>query len=84
MQATVSERVRAFGERHQMVDMLRNQRETGGSLSLYPGAVRALLQEIDLLQVVAHAAEHVAAFPCGEAAGEPLTHLRNSLQRWKE
>lgn len=84
MQLLISEQARAFGDRHQVIDCLRSQRELGGSFATDTDGVRALLQEIDLLQVVAHAAEHVAAFPCGEAAGEPLAHLRNSLRRWKE
>jgi len=84
MQRMTTERIRAFGERHRMIDLLRTQRETGGSLAFYPGAVRALLQEVDLLQVVAQAAEHVAAFPAGESGGETLVQLRNVLRRWKE
>jgi hypothetical protein len=76
--------LRTFGERHRAIDILRNQRESGGSLSVYPAAVRALLQEVDLLQVVAQAAEHVAAFPRNDGAGEALTNLQNSLRRWKE
>ena len=50
----------------------------------FPAAVRALLQEMDLLQVVAQTAEHVARFGPGESAAEPLANLRNSLRRWKE
>jgi hypothetical protein len=84
MQLLMIERAREFGERHQVIDWLRAQRESGDSFAVDPDAVHALLQEIDLLQVVAQAAEHVAAFPCGESAGEPLKHLRNSLLRWKE
>ena len=84
MQLMMSERVQVFGERHQAIDLLRYQRESGGSLSIYPAAVRALLQEIDLLQVVAQTAEHVARFGPGESAAEPLANLRNSLRRWKE
>ena len=84
MQLLMSERVRVFGDRHRAIDLLRNQRESGESLAVYAGAVRALLQEVDLLQIVAQAAEHVAALPVSETAGEPLTNLRNSLRRWKE
>jgi hypothetical protein len=84
MQLMMSERVQVFGERHHAIDLLRNQRESGGSLSIYPAAVRALLQELDLLQVVAQAADHVAEFPPGQSADEPLTVLRNALRRWKE
>ncbi len=46
--------------------------------------MHALLHEIDLLQVVAQVAEHLAGFGTGQGAGEPLAHLRNSLRRWKE
>ncbi len=84
MQLIMSERVQVFGERHRAIDLLRNQRESGGSLSIYPAAVRALLQELDLLQVVAQAADHVAGFPAGQSAGEPVAVLQNALQRWKE
>ena len=83
MQRLTSERVRTFGERHHAIDLLRNQRESGESLALYPGAVRALLQELDLLQVVAQAAENIAGYPAG-ATEEVLANLRNSLRRWKE
>ena len=84
MQHLMSERVRVFRERHAALDLLRGQRESGGSLAVYPSAVRALLQEVDLLQMVAQAAEHVAEFPAGESGGEPTALLRNSLRRWKE
>ena len=84
MQLLVNERVRVFGERHRVIDSLRSQRESGGALAVEPEALHALLQEIDLLQVVAHTAEHVAGFPPGARGGEPLAHLRNALRRWKE
>ena len=84
MQLMRSERVQVFGERHQAIDLLRNQREPGGSLSICPAAVRALLQEIELLQVVAQAAEHVAGFGPGESGRELRALLRNALRRWKE
>jgi len=84
MQAVIHDRVRVFSERHRAIDLLRTVRETGESLAYYPAAVRALLQELDLLQVVAQAAEYVAAFPTGESADEPLAQLRSALQRWKE
>ena len=84
MQLQTSERIRGFGDRHHSIDLLRAQRESGGSLAIYPAAVRALLLEVDLLQLVAQAAEQLAAFPAGQSASEPLTHLQNSLRRWKE
>jgi hypothetical protein len=56
----------------------------GAPLAAETETVQALLLEIDLLQVMAHAADHVAGFPPGGSAGEALTHLRNSLRRWKE
>jgi hypothetical protein len=84
MQFVITERAREFNQRHQVIDMLRGQRESGDTFVLDPEVITLLLQEVDLLQVVAQAAEHVAAFPCGEAATEPLIHLRNSLRRWKE
>ena len=84
MQLVVSERARAFSERHQVIDWLRVLRESGDSFAVDANAVQALIHEIDLLQVVAQAAEHVAAFPAGESIGEPLSHLRHSLRRWKE
>jgi len=67
-----------------MIDLLRGQRESSGILAYHPGAVRALLQELDLLQIVAQAAEHMAAFPRADSAGEPLAYLQNALRRWKE
>ena len=84
MQVLIHDRVRVFSERHRAIDLLRGERESGGSLAYYPAAVRSLLQEVDLLQVVAQAAEHVAAFPAGASADEPLAQLRYALQRWKE
>jgi hypothetical protein len=83
MQRLTSERVRTFGERHHAIDLLRNQRESGESLALYPGAVRALLQELDLLQMVAQAAEQITAYPAS-GTEEVFANLRNSLRRWKE
>jgi hypothetical protein len=84
MQSLTIERVHTFDERHRAIDLLRNERESGGSLAFYPGAVRALLQELDLLQVVAQAADHVAGYPAGASAEEVYATLRNSLRRWKE
>jgi hypothetical protein len=84
MRCLTSERVRAFGERHQAIDLLRNRRESGGSLALYPGAIPALLEELDLLQMVAQAAEHIAGYSAGASTEEVLVNLRNSLRRWKE
>jgi hypothetical protein len=84
MQGMTSERAQTFCERHRAIDLLRSQRESGGSLALYPGAVRALLQELDLLQVVGQAAEHVAGYPASASAEELLANLRYSLRRWKE
>jgi hypothetical protein len=80
----LSEQVCTFGERHRAIDLLRTQRELGGSLAFYPGAVQALLEELDLLQIVAQAAEHVAAYPAYTGADEVFANLRNSLRRWKE
>jgi hypothetical protein len=84
MQSLTTERARTFRERHQAIDLVRAQRESGGSLAPDPGAVRALLQELDLLQVVAQAAEHVAGYPVGASAEELLASLQYSLRRWKE
>jgi hypothetical protein len=84
MQRLTNEQECTFGERHRAIDLLRTQRELGGSLAFYPGAVPALLQELDLLQVVAQAAEHVAAYPAGLSAEEVFANLQNSLRRWKE
>ena len=84
MQLLMSESLRVFGERHLEIDALRIQRELGDPLAVEAETVQALLQEIDLLQVVAHAADQIAGFPAGASAGEPLLNLRNSLRRWKE
>jgi hypothetical protein len=83
MQSLTTERAQSFCERHRAIDLLRTQRESGGPLALNP-AVRALLQELDLLQVVAQAAEHVAGYPAGASAEEVFANLRYSLRRWKE
>jgi hypothetical protein len=80
----LGERVWEFRERHQVIDRLRGQRESGEPFAIDDSAVGALVQEIDLLQVIAQAAEHVATFPNGAHAGEPVVQLRNSLRRWKE
>jgi hypothetical protein len=84
MQRLTSEQVCTFGERHRAIDLLRTQRELGGSLAFYPGAVPALLEEVDLLQMIAQAAEQVASYPAYRSADEALASLRNSLRRWKE
>ena len=84
MQLLRSEPVQGFSERHQIIDWLRDRRESGDPFTVETRTLQALLQEVDLLQVVAQAAGHVAAFPCGAGAVEPLTNLRNSLTRWKE
>jgi hypothetical protein len=73
-----------FGDRHRIIDTLRNQREFEGALSVEANAACALLCEIELLQVVAQAADQFARFPPGPGANESLTLLRNSLRRWKE
>jgi hypothetical protein len=54
--------VREFSQRHQVIDVLRAQRDMGDPFGIDPYAVGALLEEVDLLQVIAQAAEHVAAF----------------------
>jgi hypothetical protein len=84
MQSLMTERAQTFCERHRAIDLLRSQRELGESLALYPGAVPALLQELDLLQLIAQAAEHVAAFPASASAEEVVANLWYSLRRWKE
>jgi hypothetical protein len=84
MQSLTSDRAQTFSERHHAIDLLRNQRELGETIALYPGAALAILQEVDLLQIVAQAAEHVAGFPTGANPDEPLMNLRNSIRRWKE
>ena len=80
----IGERVWEFRERHHVIDRLRGQRESGEPFAIEVSALGALLQEIDMLQVIAQAAEHVAAFPNTARAGEPVVHLRNSIRRWKE
>ena len=82
MQLLMSDRI--FDDRHRVIDALRSRRELGDPLIVETEAVQGLLQEIDLLQVVAQAAELVAEFPADERIGEPFTNLRYSLRRWKE
>jgi hypothetical protein len=84
MQRLTSEQVCTFGERHRSIDQLRTQRELGGSFAFYPGAVSALLEEVDLLQMVTQAAEQVASYSAHTSADEVFANLRNSLRRWKE
>jgi hypothetical protein len=84
MHCLTSERAQTFCERHRVIDLLRSQRELGGPLAPYPGAVPALLQELDLLQVVAQAAEHLAEYPASASTEEVFANLRYSLRRWKE
>ena len=82
MQLLVSDH--AFDERHHVIDALRSRRESGVPLVVEAVSVHALLQEIDLLQVVAQAAEHVAGFPSGARCGEPFVNLQHALRRGKE
>ena len=81
MQLLMSDRM--FYERHRVIDALRSRRESGDPLIVETEAVQGLLQEIDLLQVVAQAAELVAEFPA-TSAGESFVNLRHALRRWKE
>ena len=82
MQLLVSDH--AFEERHRVIDALRSRRESGDPLIVETVSVHALLEEIDLLQVVAQVAEQLAGFPPSERGGEPFVNLGHALRRWKE
>ena len=71
-----------FDARHRVINTLRVARERGVPLAASQTDVRALLEEVDQLQLVAQAANHFAPFAlCG--LEEPQAALRNALRAWK-
>jgi hypothetical protein len=79
---TVSVSGQLFQVRHRIIDKLRVAREQGLPLEASQANVQALLEEVDQLQLVAHAANHFAPFTlCG--LEEPQTVLRDALRAWK-
>jgi hypothetical protein len=80
MTATLNEQ--RFVVRHRVINNLRAAREHGLPLAASQTEVRALLEEVDQLQLVAQAADSFAPFvPYG--LEEPHTFLRAALQTWK-
>ena len=71
-----------FDVRHRVINKLRIAREQGLALAASQGDVRALLEEVDQLQLVAQAATSFAPFAlCG--LEEPQSVLRDALRAWK-
>jgi hypothetical protein len=79
---TLRESEQHFDERHRVIDQLRGAREQGLPLAASQAEVQALLDEVDQLQLVAHAANNFTPFTmCG--LEEAQTVLRDALQAWK-
>ena len=71
-----------FDVRHRVINKLRIAREQGLALAASQGDVRALLEEVDQLQLVAQAATNFAPYAlCG--LEEPQSVLRDALRAWK-
>jgi hypothetical protein len=79
---TVTQTAQHFDVRHRVIDQLRGAREQGLPLAASQADVEALLDEVDQLQLVAHAANNFTPFAlCG--LEEAQTVLRDALQAWK-
>lgn len=71
-----------FQTRHRVIDKLRVTREQGLPIAVSPTDVWALLEEVDRLQLVAHAANNLEAFAL-HGLEEPQHVLRDALRAWK-
>ena len=60
---TTSVSDQAFRIRHRVVDRLRAAREQSQPLAATQDEMKALLEEVDRLQLVAQAADHIVLFP---------------------
>jgi hypothetical protein len=78
---TMSVSDQAFRIRHRVVDRLRAAREQGQPLAATQGEMQALLEEVDRLQLVAQAADHIVL--CPSAREGPETILVGALRFWK-
>jgi hypothetical protein len=65
-----------------VIDRLRTAREQGRSLAATHEELQEVLQEVDRLQLVAHAADQVVLFPSGVREG-PEALLEGALRSWK-
>jgi CheY-like chemotaxis protein len=75
-------REQAFTTRHQVIDRLRSAREQRRSLTATQTELLAVLEEVDRLQLVAHAADQVVLFPSDVRQG-PEAVLQGALRFWK-
>ena len=80
MTVLVSEQL--FDVRHRVINKLRDAREQGLALAASQGDVRALLEEVDQLQLVAQAATSFAPYAL-RGLEEPQSVLRDALRAWK-
>jgi len=71
-----------FDVRHRVIDKLRAAREKGLALAASEADLHALLDEMDKLQLVAHAANNFTPFAL-RGLEEPQTVLRDALRAWK-
>ena len=79
---TVRETEQHFDVRHRVIDHLRCAREQGLPLAASQVDVEALLDELDQLQLVAHAANNFTPFAL-RGLEEAQTVLRDALRAWK-
>jgi len=79
---TVRDSEQHFDERHRVIDQLRGAREQGLPLAASHAEVQALLDEVDQLQLVAHAANNFTPFAL-RGLEEAQTILRDALRAWK-
>jgi hypothetical protein len=70
--------------RREVVDRLRTSRELELALEADDQQVREVLEEIDLLEMVAGAADDLTRFPATRETAEAAAALRHALRRWKE
>jgi hypothetical protein len=75
-------REQAFTNRHRVIDRLRAAREQRRSLTATQTELLAVLEEVDRLQLVAHAADQVVVFPSDVRQG-PEAVLQGALRFWK-
>jgi hypothetical protein len=71
-------------ERQTAIDRLRLDTERGLVLTAHDGELRAILDEVQLLEIVAGAADSVVLFPGTPESGPAMTALRDALRRWKD
>jgi hypothetical protein len=79
---TSSTREQALTVRHRVIDRPRAAREQGQPLATSQDELYALLEEVDQLQLVAHAADDIVLFPSA-VREEPEAVLQGALRFWK-